>query len=348
MIRALVGFAQGFCALFALSDNSVATGGFLMLSGTVFFYLIRFSLPSREEVAPGEDPGESVSARIHLLFYLLGLATIAWGVTEFGGRGLLVGRGSGSALGLSLWLALVIASIPLPPWSRWFSRAMELLPEGVALTVVIFLSAIALKLASLLTVAYPALGWKQKLLLYSLGILGCCLSVGALVAAQTKRRMLGCLPSFFLSMVLVSLGVSRDVLVLSAYFTCLFVPVFTGLVLSAAMQRGGGSLHKAFVALLLALILGLPGTPVYQIFSGIGARSLDLGIGYTIVFALLWFFYFNANVHACRRFFLDAQPSDEVEAASAKADGRGTVFAGYGIVLMLLMIAVAQMAGRIL
>lgn len=342
MIRTLVGFAQGFCSLILLSENSAATGAFLLLAGTVFFYLVRFSLPAREE-----QVGATISTRMHVLFFLLGVLMISWGIAEFSGAKLVFGRGTGSTLGILLWLALVIASVPMPPWSRWFAGAIEHLPEGVTLTLVTFLSGLALKLASLYSVAYPDLGWKQKLLLYVLGIVGCCFSIGGLFAAETRRRMLGCLPSFFLSMVLVSVGVSRSGLVLSAYFACLFVPVFTGLVLSASAMSGRGVLQRVFVALLFVLVLGLPGTPVYQIFSGIGARSLDLGIGYTIVFGLLWFFYFNANVHIYRRIFMDRERLEGGESGGQMLEAP-TLFAGYGVFLMVLVIVVAQIAGRVL
>jgi hypothetical protein len=197
----------------------------------------------------------------------------------------------------------------------------------------------------LLTVAYPDLGWKQKLILYVLGIVGCCFSITGLFGAESKRRMLGSLPSFFLSMVLVSAGVSRNGLVLSAYFVSLFVPVITGVVLATSVINVRSSLQKFFVAFLFILILGLPGTPVFQIFSGIGARSLDLGVGYTVVFGILWFFYFNANVHICRRVFMDRASLLE---GSSRIEGAPGLFAGYGIFLMFLVIIVAQLAGRIL
>ena len=99
---------------------------------------------------------------------------------------------------------------------------------------------------------------------------------------------------------------------------------------------------------LFALVLGIPGTPVYQIFSGIGARSLDLGIGYTIVFGLLWFFYFSANVHIYRRFFAGREPAGEVGPAVEGLERAPRLFAGYGVFLMVIVIAVAQAAGRLL
>lgn len=342
LIRVLMCFAQGFCSLLLVSDNSAVTGGFMLLAGTVFFYLIRFSIPSKSE-----EMGATISTRMHVLYFLLGLFTIAWGITEFSGQNLVFGRGSGSALGLFLWLALVILAVPLPPWSRWFTRALEHLPEGVSLTLVIFLSGVALKLATLFNVAYPDLGWKQKLILYVLGIVGCFFSITGLFGAETRRRMLACVPSFFLSVLLVSVGVSRSGLVLSAYFASLFVPVFTGLVLSTSGIRMHSSLQRFFVGFLFLLVLGLPGTPVYQIFSGIGARSLDMGVGYTIVFGLLWFFYFNANVHICRRIFMEREALPEGDSAPRLEAAPG-LFAGYGIFLMFIVIVVAQFAGRML
>ena len=99
--------------------------------------------------------------------------------------------------------------------------------------------------------------------------------------------------------------------------------------------------------MLFRSVLGLPGTPVYQVFSGIGARSLDLGIGYSIVFGLLWFFYFNANVHIYRRIFLNQNPDSGID-ESLRLEGSPGFYAGYGVFLMLLVIVVAQIAGRML
>jgi hypothetical protein len=343
LIRLLILFAQGFCSLLALSDNSAATGGFLLLAGTVFFYLVRFSIPPKDDAI-----GATISARMYVLFFLIGLLMIAWGIAEFSARELVFGRGTGSSLGIRLWLALIILVIPLPPWSRWFARAVEFLPEGVTLTLVIFLSTAVLKIASLFSVAYPDLGWRPKILLYALGIMGCSFSIGGIFGAESRRNMLGCLPNFFLSMVLVSVGVSRNGLALSAYYACLFVPVFTGLVLSAAAVKARGTLQRVFVAFLLALVLGLPGTPVYQIFSGIGARSLELGAAYTIVFGLLWFFYFSANVYICRRIFMDQELFPEGEISRIGSAGPTALLAGYGIFLMLLITVVTQIAGGML
>jgi hypothetical protein len=341
VISILLSLAQAFSTLFIISNNAVATGGLLLLASAVFFYLIRFAIADSNR-----EMGERISRRMYSLYFLLGLLMIVWGIIEFGNKDMLFGPRSGSQVGLVIWLALVVLAVPLPPWSRWFTYAVENLPEGVTVTLVTFISAVALKISMLFSVVYPDMGWKQKLALYLLGISGCAFSIGGLFAAESRRKMLGSLPSFFFSLVLVSLGVSKTSLVLSAYFTCLFVPVFTGLILYASVMKVVSPLQKVFVGILFALILGVPGTPVFQIFSGIGARSLELGISYSVVFGLLWFFYFCANVHICRRIFVDEHNPEP--GASSTLESAPIAFAGYGVFLMCFIIVATQLAGGIL
>lgn len=341
IVSALLSLAQAFTALFVISNNVVTTGALLLLAAVVFFYLNRFAI-----TGANREMGEKISRRMYSLYFLLGTLLIVWGIVEFGAKDLLFGPRSGSYLGLIIWIALVILAIPLPPWSRWFSHAVEFLPEGVTITLVTFVSAVALKISHLFSVAYPDMGWKQKVLLYLLGISGCAFSISGLFAAESRRKMLGSLPSFFFSLILVSVGVSRSNLVLSAYFICLFVPVFTGLVLYASAMHVVRPLQKVFVGILFALILGVPGTPVFQIFSGIGARSLELGITYGIVFGLLWFFYFCANVHICRRIFVDQEPPQA--GPEPYLESAPLAFAGFGVFLMCFIVVATQLAGGLL
>jgi hypothetical protein len=341
LVRILICLAQGLSSVFFISNNSVATGGLLMLAGAVFFYLVRFSVEG-----PKENLSASISRRMYVLFFLLGLMMVAWGIMEFGGKDLLFAKAGAPKFGSVVWLALLVLTVPIPPWSRWFSQAIEHLPEGVTLALVTFMSGVTLKFATLFSVVYPDLAWKQKLGIYALGILGCGFSLSKLFSAGSRRRMLGSLPSFFFCLILVSVGVSRSNLVISAYFTCLFVPVFTGLVLYASTVQLSSPTQKAFVGLLLAVILGLPGTPVFLIFSAIGARSLDLGISYMLLFTLLWFFYFSANVFICRKIFMDRDPVESLSPSGL--DDAPISFAGYGLFLMIFVIFVTQAAWRIL
>ncbi|MGZ6289758.1 MAG: hypothetical protein ACXWQO_16355 [Bdellovibrionota bacterium] len=341
VISMLLSLAQAFSSLFMISNNAVTTGGLLLLASAVFFYLIRFAISGQNR-----EMGEKISRRMYSLYFLLGLLMIVWGIIEFGSKDMQFGPRSGSPFGLLFWLALMVLAVPIPPWSRWFTYAVECLPEGVTVTLVTFISGVALKISTLFSVVYPDMGWKQKLFLYLLGISGCAFSISGLFAAESRRKMLGSLPSFFFSLILVSVGVSKSSLVLSAYFSCLFVPVFTGLVLYASVMKVVSPLQKVFVGILFALILGVPGTPVFQIFSGIGARSLELGISYAIVFGLLWFFYFCANVHICRRIFVDERPPES--GAPSSLEQAPISFAGYGVFLMCFIIVATQLAGGIL
>ena len=145
---------------------------------------------------------------------------------------------------------------------------------------------------------------------------------------------------------LLSVGVSKNSLSLSAYFTCLFVPVFTGLILYASVMRLTHPMQKLFVGLLFAVTVGLPGTPVFMILSRIGARSLDLGAAYTLAFGVLWFLYFFANVYICRRIFMDPEPPQS--GAVTHLEGASVAYAGYGLFLVVFIIVITQFAGRIL
>jgi hypothetical protein len=341
LVRVLISLVQGFCSLLLMSNNAVVTGALLMLAGAVFFYLVRFSLSGETD-----ETGISVSRRMYSLYFVLGLAMMGWGILEFGGKDLLFSRVSGSTQGALIWLVMLFLAVPVPPWSRWFGRAVELLPEGVTLAITVFVSVVTLKFANLFGLVYPDLQWKQKMAIYALGLLGCVFSVGGLFAAETRRKLLGSLPGFFLSLILVAVGVSKSNLVISAYFACLFLPVFTALVLYASEISVAGPLQKTFIAFLLAIAFGLPGTPVYFIFSGIGARSLDMGVAYTIVFGIVWFFYFGANVFACRRIFMDSSPP---KAGGISALGSSPVpLAGFGLFMMAFLILATQIAWRVL
>lgn len=341
IVSVFLSLAQGICSLFVLSDNTVTTGGLLMLAGAVFFYLVRFSIDDGRR-----NMAELISRRMYILHFLLGGMMIVWGIVEFGTKDLVFAKGSGSHLGLLIWIALMVMAVPLPPWSRWFGHSVENLPEGVTVTLVAFFAAVALRFSSLFSVVYPDMNWKQKLVLYLLGICGCAFSIAGLFASSSRRRMLGSLPSFFFSLILVSVGVSKSVLVLSAYFSCLFVPVFTGMILYASVMRVSNSLQKVLVGMLFALIVGIPGTPVFQIFSGIGARSLEMGTSYALVFGLLWFFYFCANVHICRRIFVDEKSTET--GPRSRLESVPLSFAGYCIFLMCFIIVATQVAGGIL
>lgn len=335
----LILLSQLLFPLYVCSDNLMLTGAVQISIGFVFYYMVRFAL-----MEGGSEIGERITKSLYPLYYTLGLILLFWGIAEFGSQGLAVQKASDSKLNLFLWMFLLILSVPVAPWARWLGLAVAHLPEAVTLALVIFLSAITWKVSSMFSVAYPELEWKFKLGIYMIGILGCAFSIGRLFAAQSRRLMLGSLPTFFFSLILVSIGVSQSKLLSSAYYVCLFLPVFTGLILHASAITVKTALEKSYIGILLALILGLPGTPVYLIFGTIGSRSLEMGLGYTIIFALLWFLYFSANVHICRRIFLDPEPPEA--GVSSTLTQSGAAFAGFGIFLCVFIVFVTVYVGR--
>lgn len=341
IIIPLLFLAQGMLALFVTAENIVAAGGLLFLSGAILFYLVRFSLSHEDTVLT-----EQISRSIYMLFFVIGALIVTWALAEFGDKELRFARGAGSIFGLITWMLILLLSVPSNIWSKWFNLSIEHLPEGVTLAIVTFLSGLNLKMATVFGSVYSDLEWKFRIVFYALGILGCIFSMSELFFSSTRRKMLGGLPGFFLSTILVSVGVSQGSVVHSVYYVCIFVPVFTALILYASVMVGGSRLEKIFIASLFALVLGFPGTPVYLIFTTIGARSIDMGESYTIVFALLWFLYFCANIQICRRVFLDK--SQELVIINSPLANAPAAVTGYGLFLMFFIIIITHFAGGLL
>jgi hypothetical protein len=180
----------------------------------------------------------------------------------------------------------------------------------VTIAIVVFVSAVILRSSETYASIYADLPWHYKLLVYLVGVMGCVFSLSALLTMQTRRSMLGCIPKFFFSLVLVAIGVTKGISLEVVYLLCLFIPIFTGLILYSSALNLNTIYQRVFVGVFLLFLVGLPGSPVYQIFSLVGSRSLEMGAGYTLVFALLWFFYFYANVFVCRRMFLDEKTAN--------------------------------------
>jgi hypothetical protein len=335
----LIIVSQFLLPLYLCSDNLMFAGSTQILMVGVFYYLIRFSLTSG-----AEDYGASITRSFYPLYFFLGILLLLWGIAEFGDKKMLIDRASASELNLIFWILLLVFAVPVAPWSKWLGLAVTHLPEAVTLVLVIFLSAVTWKISSIFSISYPDLKWKYKLVIYLVGIFGCAISIGSLFAAKSRRVMLGSLPSFFFSLILVSLGASQTKLLSSAYFVCLFLPVFTGIILYASAIAIRGIWEKIFIGILLALILGLPGTPVYLIFGTIGSRSLDMGVAYTLIFALLWFFYFSANVHICRRIFMDPEPPETGVTSSSLL--LSPILTGFGILLCIFIVLITFYAGR--
>ncbi len=340
-VNPLLFLVQGFCSILVTAENTVASGGIMVLNGIVFFYLIRFSMPAERKTI-----ADKISRSVYLLFFIIGLLMIMWGITEFGEKDLRFTRGSGSLLGIVIWITMLVLSVPLTLWAKWFNSALECLPEGVALALVTFLCSVTLKMSSIYSSAYPDLDDKYKRAFYILGIVGGAFSLSELFSAKTRRNVLASFPGFFLSLILVSVGVSQTNIVNSVFYVCMFVPVFTALVLYGSSMKVESSLHRAFIVGMLILVLGFPGTPVYLIFSTVGARSIDMGVGYTIVFGILWFLYFCANVHVCRKLFMSSESNDALASSSLSIAPK--IFTSYCLFLMFFIVLITHFAGGFL
>lgn len=342
----LVCFAQGALTLQAVSDGLVIGSVAQILSAVFLFFLIRFSLEDEDY-----DAGEYISKRVLFLFCSLACLSLIWSVGEFAAgatkQGALLSLGapvSGIAIFRKLWLAGLLIAVPLSPWSRWFHRAVEKLPEGITVPLVSFVCLVILQSVRAFDTEYVDLKWKYKLAIYGVGLISCLYSISALFAENSKRTMMGFLPKFFFALILMSVGVSENRAVPSAYLICVFVPLFTGLILYASVLDLSTIFQRLFTGMFLMLLFGIPGTPVYQIFAFIGARSVNMGAGFMLAFALMWFLYFCANVHICRRMFMDEKPADMgVVSVLTKAPLAVTA---YAIFLVVLLAAISVVFGR--
>jgi hypothetical protein len=341
LVRRLICLTQGITALFVLSDNAIAAGGLLILGGASIFYLVRFSAGELLE-----DLFAEIANRVYVLSFILGALMISWGIIEFGQKNMLLTKGSDSKWGSAIWILMLILSAPVSPWSHWLRKSLKSVPEGVTLTVMIFLSGVLLKHSAIFAIVYPDLPIEQRTIIYGFGLLGCILALLQIFLSKNRREMLGGLPSFFFSLVLVALGVSKQIATDAPYYICVFLPALSALILYATSIQVVGNLQKIYMALLCVLVLGVPGTPAYLIFSNIGARSLDLGVSHIIIFGLLWFLYFCSAVYIGRRLFLDKE-AVELGFVNRLEEAQAPI-AAYGVFFMFFLILISQLSWRIL
>lgn len=341
LIRRLTSLVQGISALFVLSDNAVAAGGFLILGGVSLYYLVRFS---SNELS--SDNHKKIASRIHVISYLLGIAFVSWGILEFSSREMLFSTGSTNPWGSRLWIVMLILSVPVSPFGAWLKRAMNFVSEGVALCVILFFSALLLKHSMIMGVVYPELTQVERTVINGIGMVGAIVALVHVFLSKTRRDMLSSLVCFFFALILVSLGVAKKASVEAAYFICVFLPPLSALIFYATSIQIRSNLQKVFMAILCLLVLGLPGTPIYLIFSNIGARTLDLGVVHILLFGILWFLYFCSSVYIGRKLFLD---DDSLKLGNvSELEGASVPIAAFGVVFMFFLILASQLSWRIL
>lgn len=329
---------QALCTLYCLSENIVVTGAIHMLLGVLAFYLVRFSCQNKKY-----ELGLEVSARVYSWSALIGLATMCWGVYEFGAGGIHLGDKGGK--GAILWAITLVLAAPVPFWSKWLLRTIHFMPEGIAIPLVALQGAVILKLSSFYYV-YPSFGGWPKLLLAFVGLSGSIFYLVWIFLSKTRKSMLSKMPGFYFCLVLLSIGISHERALLSAYFACLFVPIFTVLILYASNLELQSLADRFFLGLFFFVIFGLPGSPVFLIFGELGARSLAIGSSTILGFFFLWLAYFGASAHIAREAVL-SESTQEGDWLS----GFRTLpvpFSFIGFFLLVFLLVLTQMAWRFL
>jgi hypothetical protein len=291
--------------------------------------------------------GTKIAKSAFITYLFLGIFFVIWGVAEFGAKDLNISRIGQESKSVFLWIFILILAIPMFPWGRWLESALEHLPEYISIAIVNFVSAIVLKYVSIFSDAYPQLEGDKKLFLYCVGILGCIFSISRVFSVKNSKQMISRFPAFFFSLILVSVGLSQSQLVSSGYFICLTVPILAALSLFASTLSYQGKVEKLFLCFLIVLILGIPGTPIYLLLSFIGTRSIEMGTGYSLLFACLWLLYFSMNVHVYKRVFLDGY-TPSLASGFAGSTKLVAALSGFCLVLALALTFITQFIGRFL
>lgn len=336
----LICILHGLTTIFILSQNVVVSGAMQILASIVIFYLVHFSI--KPELA---KIGTQIAKSALITYLFLGILFVIWGVAEFGNKDLNISKIDLDSKSAFLWILILIMSTPMFPWGRWLEKTMEYLPEYVSIAVVSFISAVSLKYVSIFSDAYPQLSDDKKLFIYCIGMLGCIFSISRVFSVKNTKQMIGRFPAFFFSLILISVGLSQSQLVSSAYYICLVVPILVANSLFASTLGYRGKMEKLFLGLLIIIVLGIPGTPIYMLLSFIGTRSIEMGTGYSLLFACLWLLYFSMNVHVYKRIFLDEPlPAEGLEAGNKLI----AVLSGFCFVMAIALTVIAQFIGRFL
>ena len=346
LIEMMLYACQAVITLYVITSNLLLANAMQASTALILFFIVRLSLGEKSSTS------SYISNRVLMTYACLAILGIVWSISEYtvvnrpGFPILELSPTTGaSSLAIRLWMIALLFSVPLSPWSSWFNRAVVDLPEAVTMALVVFVSAVILRAGETYVSVYTDIPSAYKLLIYLTGVMGCVFSLASLFTVETRRAMLGCIPKFFLSLVLVGIGVARGGNLAVVYLLCLFIPIFCGVILYSSSLSLNTNYQRVFVGIFLLFLIGFPGSPAYQIFSLVGGRSLEMGPGYALIFAVLWFFYFFSIVFICRRIFLDEETAAVgVETPLSKAP---VLMTSYAIFMLLFMSFIALVSGRV-
>lgn len=325
VIYSLLMVCQGLICLLVLSTNLFILATLQILIALTLYFLVKFST-NVSGAEWNEDAAMGIGEKILLTYSLSATFLLLWSIyTKFIDGGLRPDH-QAEALSIFLWCTGLIIALPLAPWSTWFNRAIEVLPESVSVIVVLFVSSVLYKQMIISSNLFLNSVEKYGRLFIVLGSISCFFSAFSLFAGNSKREILGYIPKFYVGLALICMGMYSRESFKSAFLLCFVMPIFTGLILYISALKIHGFKEHAFVGFFLAFLLGIPGTPLFQIFGIMVTRSVELGVRFTLAFGIIWFLYFVANVHICRRIFLDDTPAPSANSDLAVGGTKEMVF----------------------
>ncbi|NUM87663.1 MAG: hypothetical protein HUU37_00525 [Bdellovibrionales bacterium] len=305
-IRALAIFLQMTVSVVVLSGNLFVMATALLLSVTANFFLLRFV--GEEERVEG---GSGLAASAFLLQAIVCAALLGWALGQLGFAGADITRSAFRAFETDgnpfVWasLALLFLWLPVWPWSRWYSRLLEVFPEPVSLAATVLICAGAFRLVEIGSIVYPRAQPGHYRALYFFGYGAALLLFSGFFSRATKRSMLAEMPKIMLAMIPLMVGVSSGRDLVTPLVISVFAPAFTMVALVASVVEKGTQINRMFVFLFLYLVYGMPGSPVFLLFGYLGSQSVANGAPWIVAFGLLWFLYFFSAVHLARRMFVD-------------------------------------------
>lgn len=331
MVSLVMAF-QGLIGIYLLSSSLLILYTIQILATLCLYFLIKFAMNSTGN--DWNDESDGVAENIMVIYTVSSLFCLIWSIASDFREMPMQQSAVKAVLDIRMWLVGFFFALPIAPWSSWFNRAIEHLPEAVSILVVLLVSCVLYRQIALSSFVFLPQIEKYEMLFLLMGVLSCFFSACALFTKKSKREMLGYIPKFYVGLTLIAMGMYSQESFRAAFFLCIVLPIFTGVILYVSALQISNFRQNFLVGFFLAFLLGFPGTPLFQIFGITISRAIALGVDFTIVFGLVWFLYFVANVHICRRIFLDEKPAPNASTDIAVNSGKVMAFMS----LMLLFV----------
>jgi len=305
---ALLMTIQGSMSVFLLSSSPIFLTVAQILMALCLYFLIKFStnIEGKEwdaELIPG------IAEKILLMQITVALLFLFWAVGSSIKKIPIDVLNASGVKDIYIWLMGFFLVIPLAPWHVWFDRALLKLPESISAIIILLMSCV---LYQYVAIASPMLFLieKYKYFFIVLGFFSCFLSLYALFKRKSKKEIFACVLRFYFGLILIALGLHSPAALQGATFLCLLLPISSCIMFYVSLTHVISIKHYILIALFMAFLWAVPGTPLFKIFDIMISRSIELGGAFAIAFGALWFLYFSANVYVCRKIFLTEEITD--------------------------------------